>query len=267
MTRIVTTLCAVLMFAVAMPSNAQKHSEMVDIPAGEFIMGCDKSDKPYCMTVAQPAHKVYLDSYKVDKYPVTFDRYQKCIDAGKCTEPFWGGACNYQMSWSGDHPVNCVDYGQAEAFCHYDGKRLLTEAEWEKAARGTDARPYPWGDAQPSCDNVVMSQKTAGSKMGPGCGAGTTKPVGSKPKGASPYGALDMAGNLWEWTSDWYSESYFKNSPKNNPKGPKSGTFKTLRGSSWLMRTHEGITVTNRTAYSPIGQGYVVGFRCAASTK
>lgn len=244
------------------PNSPINEKEMVVVPEGEFSMGCDLKDDSLCYN-SKPAHKVYLSSFEIDKYMVTYNRYNECIEAGKCTELFFGAACNAHMPWNSDHPVNCVDFEQAKNFCEFDNKRLPTEAEWEKAARGTDGRIYPWGNETPSCDLVVMNKKLSDEIMGPGCGAGTTRPVGSKPKGASAYGAMDMAGNLFEWTSDWFSPDYFKDSPYRNPKGPETGEKKVLKGSSWLVRTNTGIASNLRTDYSPLGQGYVVGFRCA----
>lgn len=238
--------------------------EVVNVPAGEFTMGCNNAD-PACQT-DNSVRKVYLDAYKIDKYKVTYRRYQECLDAGDCTPLFEGSGCNAGMKWNSNHPVNCVNYQQAKTFCEFDKKQLPTEAQWAKAARGTDARKYPWGHELPSCDLAVINRKTEGSAMGPGCGSGTTQPVGSKPKGASPYGVMDMAGNLFEWTADWYSESYHKTAERSNPKGPHSGEHKVLRGSSWLMRTDNGISSVIRSGYSPLGQGYVVGFRCASDT-
>ncbi|MBE9398944.1 formylglycine-generating enzyme family protein [Pontibacterium sp. N1Y112] len=259
----------VLTSSVLLLSNAAAaapdYKEMVSVPAGEFEMGCKTSDGIYCLPGTTP-HKVYLDAFKIDKHLVTFDRYQSCIDAGSCTDPYMGAACNYGMPWAGNHPVNCITYKQAEDVCRFENKRLPTEAEWAKAARGPSSFLFPWGNAPaPSCDRVVMNEKR-GDKMGPGCGAGTTLPVGSKPEGASPYGALDMAGNLFEWTSDWYSETYFANSPVKNPKGPEHGEAKVLRGSAWTARFKDGVALTVRSAYAPLGQGYVVGARCAASS-
>ncbi|MCG7522049.1 formylglycine-generating enzyme family protein [Ruegeria sp. Ofav3-42] len=258
-------IAAAGLFAIlgAVPTKgfSANHKEMVTVPAGEFRMGCKDSDGVFCVPGAN-AHTVYLKEYKIDKYMVTFDRYQECIDAGYCSEPYYGAACNYQMSWAGDHPVNCITYEQAEQVCSYEGKRLPTEAEWAKAARGTDGRIYPWGNSpKSSCDLAVMNQKRGG-KMGPGCGAGTTQPVGSKPKGVSPYGAMDMVGNLWEWTSDWYDD--LPTSAQKNPKGPRWGDYKVLRGSSWTSRYQDELALTVRFPYAPKGQGYVIGARCAA---
>lgn len=252
----------VLAFTVVVSVKAENHKEMIVIPAGEFEMGCKPSDGVYCLPGTTP-HKVLLAKFKMDKYLMTFARYQACIDAGKCTEPYMGGACNYGMNWSANHPVNCITYEQAERACAFEDKRLPTEAEWAKAARGHKSFIFPWGNApEPSCDLAVINKKN-GSKIGPGCGAGTTQPVGSKPKGASPYGLMDMAGNVFQWTSDWYSETYFSNSPTNNPKGPASGVYKVLRGSAWTAKYRDGIALTVRSPYAPQGQGYIVGARCA----
>ena len=263
--KLFTSIKAALLF-VAITHNfpllaEPDYKEMITIPAGEFSMGCKSSDGVYCLPGTTP-HKVYLDRYQIDKYMVTFDRYQACLKAKKCTEPYQGAACNYGESFAGDHPANCITYYQAEAVCKFEGKRLPTEAEWAKAARGDKGFIYPWGNApKPSCERVVMNDKTF-NKM-PGCGRGTTMPVGSKPEGASPYGLMDVAGNLFEWTSDWYSENYFANSPGKNPQGPDSGDFKVLRGSAWSARHDSGVALTVRSAYAPQGQGYVVGARCA----
>ncbi|MGY0219400.1 formylglycine-generating enzyme family protein [Endozoicomonadaceae bacterium StTr2] len=262
--QIKSVLAFILVFALPVTGLSQEQAindeAMIVVPAGEFIMGCNHDNPELCFN-SRPAHKVYLKAFKIDKYKVTFKRYEKCKD---CTELYSGAACNNGMPWNARHPVNCVDYNQAKAFCASEGKRLPTEAEWEKAARGTDGRIFPWGNEPASCDRAVMNQKVAGNKMGPGCGSGKTLAVGSKPEGASPYGVMDMAGNLFEWTSDWYSTDYYANSPYENPQGPATGTRKVLRGSSWLMRISNSMASNVRSDYSPLGQGYVVGFRCAS---
>lgn len=238
-------------------------AEMITIPATRFEMGCRPAEGLLCVPGTTP-HMVSLDSYQIDKYMVTFGRYQACIDAGACSKPYEGAACNFGMPWADDHPVNCVTYQQAEEVCAFEGKRLPTEAEWALAARGPESLIFPWGnDREPSCDLVVMNQKRDG-QMGPGCGAGTTQPVGTRPEGQSPFGLMDVNGNLWEWTSDWYSETYFAQSPEQNPTGPATGTDKVLRGSSWTSRRRDELALTVRFNYAPKGQGYVVGVRCAA---
>jgi formylglycine-generating enzyme required for sulfatase activity len=199
--------------------------DMVEIPAGKFMMGCNSAVDTECYSDESPYHEVNLSAFKIDKYEVTAGQYKACVDAGKCMAADTGGSCNYGSSGRDLHPINCVDWTQANAYCQWAGKRLPTEAEWEKAARGTDGRKYPWGNTGLDCDHAVMSVSP--------CSNSSTQPVGSKPLGASPYGAEDMIGNVWEWASDWYSSSYYSSSPANDPQGPASGTYRVVRGGSW----------------------------------
>ena len=239
--------------------------ELIEIPAGEFVMGCDVAKDPICVAAPDEAkHIVFLDKYFIDKYEVTFRRYQKCVDAGKCTPPAVGGALNYGWKDTDLFPVNGVTWEQSQNFCEFEGRRLPTEAEWEKAARGTQANTYPWGEQAPSCELAVVDRPNAGAL---GCGTGNTFDVGSKPKGASPYGAMDMAGNLWEWTADWHDANYYENSPDNNPKGPESGLYKTARGGDFFTRSGYEVRTTSRFPYEPSDYSIAVGFRCAADIK
>jgi len=240
-------------------------SGMVFVRAGEFTMGSNDTDPTCsgCFADEQPIHTVTLSSYSIDQNDVTVDDYAACVSASSCS-PADGPhaefpACNAGAPDRGDHPINCVDWNQAEVYCTWVGKRLPTEAEWEKAARGSDARTYPWGEATPTCDYAVMDDPKGG---GLGCGRGTTGPAGSKPAGKSPYGALDMAGNVYDWVNDWYDPKYYSVSPSTNPPGPASGTKKVQRGGSWLNYYHV------RSAYRGVIVGRLpwddgVGFRCA----
>jgi eukaryotic-like serine/threonine-protein kinase len=195
-----------------------------------------------------PQHKVTLDAFWIDRTEVTADQYAKCVAAGKCAAPGCAGA------GKGDHPVVCMTWQGAADYCAWAGRRLPTEAEWEKAARGTDGRIYPWG-------NEALDR----AKANYGGNVGDATPVGAYPAGASPYGALDMAGNVWEWVNDWYRSDYYASSPGSNPQGPATGKDWVLRGGSWGYRDND-LRVANRSYDSnPTFQLDFVGFRCAAA--
>jgi eukaryotic-like serine/threonine-protein kinase len=232
------------------------------VPAGKFSMGSNEAQDQ-----AKPVHGVYLNDFYMDKYEVTNALYKACADAGICppllNAPYKAcvdaGACDpaeqKEPTYYGNpefdrYPVIYVSWDQADTFCKWRGARLPTEAEWEKAARGTEGRIYPWGEAL-GCDLANYGH----------C-VGDTTPVGSYEKGKSPYGVYDMAGNVWEWTADWYSESYYQNSPTVNPAGPESGDSRVLRGGAW--DNDFGLRSTTRSS-SPSQSGFldVIGFRCA----
>jgi formylglycine-generating enzyme required for sulfatase activity len=225
------------------PPRTEDRAEMVPVPAGEFWMGSDTEGD----ADEKPRHRVYLDAYYIDKHEVTNALYKRFMEAkGQAAPTYWNNG-NFNGA---TQPVVGVSWHDAEAYCKWAGKRLPTEPEWEKAARGTDGRKYPWGDQWDG------SKANAENKLG------KTASVGSYPGGASPYGAHDMAGNVWEWVADWYDKDYYKQSPDRNPQGPNSGSSRVLRGGSWddnplLLRTaiRLNITPVNRNNYS--------GFRCA----
>lgn len=168
--------------------------EMVYFPAGTFTMGLDggRFDE-------EPQHEVYLDAFWIDRTKVTNATYKTFMQAGKCTTP--AHEKYYPYEEYSNYPVVYVSWEQANKYCTWAGRRLPTEAEWEKAARGTDGRLYPWGDEAPNSTLLNFARKN-----------GDIMPVGSFLEGVSPYGALDMAGNAWEWVADWYAAHYYSNS-------------------------------------------------------
>ena len=212
----------------------------------------------------KPVHSVYLDAFAIDKTEVTVAAYKNCIDEGKCQKKKNQVYCNWGKADRGDHPINCVDWSEAKAYCDWADKRLPTEAEWEKAARGVDERKYPWGAAALSCEYAVTKEG------GPGCGRGSTWPVGSKQAGVSPYGAFDMLGNVKEWTADWFEDDYYEslyyelNTPLN-PTGPSPTPYKVVRGGGWDYNRPETLSVTFRSGLDPSTGYLTLGFRCAKS--
>jgi formylglycine-generating enzyme required for sulfatase activity len=233
---------------------------MAWVAAGEFTMGSSTGDGD-----EDPAHLVYLNAFYIDWTEVTVAEYAACVSGGPCVVPDTGGSCNWGVSGHDAYPVNCLDWYQASTYCGWSGKRLPTEAEWERAAGGTDGRTYPWGEATPSCTYAIMHDAS-----GWGCGADGTWPVGSKLAGRSPVGALDMAGNVQEWVSDWHDDDYYASSPYSNPTGPATGTRKVLRGGAWGNPPDSPIPffqTTDRNSEEPdISKYSSNGFRCAKNT-
>jgi formylglycine-generating enzyme required for sulfatase activity len=228
---------------------------MVYIPGGEFLMGAAESDTQ-ADSDETPQHAVHLEGFWIDQTEVTNRQYAQCAVAGVCKTPYsltsYTRTTYFNTEAYAGYPVIYVSWYDAMAYCEWAGRRLPLEAEWEKAARGQDGRTYPWGE-QVDCELTNYS----------GC-MGDTTAVGSYLEGASPYGVLDMAGNVWEWVFDRYSGGYYQNSPLDYPTGPKSGAYRVIRGGSWnddigFLRT------SSRYWYFPDNARVSVGFRCATS--
>ena len=232
---------------------------MVYIPEGEFIMGT--SEKQIAALLKQfpswkrewfdrekPQRTVYLDGYWIYKYEVTVAQYRKfCQDTGwqMPKAPRWG--------WQDDHPIVKVTWNDAKAYCDWAGVQLPTEAQWEKAARSIDGRIYPWGNEWDAskCNNYNAGQNQ-------------TTPVGSYPAGVSPYGLMDMAGNVWEWCADWFDEKYYASAPDRNPTGPASGIYRVLRGGSWRGDGPVNFRAALRLRLLTVFRLLDWGFRCAS---
>ncbi len=215
---------------------------MVWVPAGEFLMGSIDTDEN-ASADEKPQHKVFLDGFWIYKNDVTVAQYRKfCTATGRemADLPDWS---------KDDHPVVKVSWDDAKAYACWAGVALPTEAEWEKAARGTDGREYPWGNEWGAAKCQFNQQATA--------------PVGSFPAGASPYGCLDMAGNVWQWCADWYGTDYYSHSPTQNPTGPETGTARVLRSGSWNRDDAVDLRAASRHIRDdPTSRDNYVGFRC-----
>ena len=254
--------------------------DMVEIPAGRFKMGmsfkqvgqilkmCAKVDKNctlWWFKDEMPHHKVYVNKYWIDIYEVTNQKYLEFVKATG-HRPALDNTCETKACWQGNlwkgkgfpdkirnQPVTQVNWYDADAYCKWRGKRLPTEAEWEKAARGPSGNIYPWGNSPPP-GKATYRRKWRGMS--------TMTNVGSYSSGVSVYGVHDMAGNVWEWVADWYDRNYYKKKISSNPKGPKDGKFKVVRGGSWVNYAD-----TLHSAFRRWSRPKVLfndtGFRCA----
>ena len=228
-----TLLLFVLLFSSGLSQSPSNKSEMILIPQGEFLMGgTDESDQ-------NPTHIVFLDSYFIDKTEVTQKAFKSVM------------GFNPSKNSNPNLPVESVSWYEANEFCRDQYKRLPTEAEWEKAARGKSTTPFYWGKGVPENFTWFLQNSNKQSHF-----VATKQP--------NSFGIFDMAGNVWEWVSDWYAKDYYTKSPYRNPKGPKKGEFKVQRGGSWSnpLSYHKS---SYRMVYGPLGRDEFNGFRCAKS--
>ena len=258
---------ALLFFLSGLPAQAPPASpdKMVLISAGPFIQG---SDHPKAAPDERPARRRHLPAYWLDRHEVTNAQFEAFVQATQYrTEAEAAGQVEVQdgISWRypegpgsdlaqrPDHPVVYVSWRDAQAYCAWRGKRLPTEAEWEKGARGADGRIWPWGNESAT----ALANIWGGDDPFTG-----TAPVGSLPQGDSPYGLGDMAGNVWEWCTDWYAAGAYSRSPGDISQAAAQGRFKVLRGGSWINPLHTTRS-TNRFEIIPRERSAYVGFRCA----
>jgi len=253
------------------PDEGHEHDNMVFIPAGKFIMGDNKHYDWFFLWAFNiydgPEHTIYLDAYYIDKYEVTNREYREFVEETGRRMP--SGWWDPRFSRP-NHPVVGVTWHDAKAYAEWAGKRLPTEAEWEKAARGTDKRIWPWGNEfdKNKCNvwesySVKIRELSGAAVLSKNIG---TRPVTSYENGKSPYGCYNMAGNVWEWCSDNYDPNYYADSPSSNPAGPENGMQKVIRGGSFHYFAHYARCAA-RYRVPPYTQSTQIGFRCAKSVE
>ncbi len=246
------TLIPVPTLGIGSTITGEKGETLVYVPAGEFTMGDGASNAP--------VHTVYLDAFWIDQTEVTNKQYQACVDAGKCEPPSSKNSSTHPSYYENiefdNYPVLYVNWDKANRYCEvWAGGDLPTEAQWEKAARGTDKRTYPWGE-DINCDKANYHSDCIGD----------TSPVGNYESGKSPYNTYDMAGNVWEWVNDYYQSDYYAalGGSASNPLGPYSGQYRVLRGGSW-SHDDDAKRSAFRNWSEPTNTSYYFGFRCARS--
>jgi formylglycine-generating enzyme required for sulfatase activity len=266
-----------------LPGDGRDPTPMALIPAGPFLRG---SPPGHGEEDERPQRVIALDAFAIDRYPVTVAQFRRCVAARACSAPESEKGCNYggvplapaapaapaadeeapaapaapasQPVPREDHPVNCVSWSQAQSYCAWVGKRLPTEAEWEKAARGSDGRFFPWGNLDPSCERANYA---LGEEKYCVAGGGTVAATAFE-AAASPYGVVQMAGNVYNWVSDWHDREYYAVSPERNPTGAAVGKYRVVRGGSWFSRAAD-LRLTMRGLIPPQASFNYVGFRCA----
>jgi formylglycine-generating enzyme required for sulfatase activity len=249
-------------FVAAAAASDPDSDELIDIPAGNFTMGIDGGQLDQ-----EPARKVYLDAFRIGKYEVTFRDYYHFMAETGHRKPRLAGylaveSSSMHLLMQPENPVVGISWFDAQDYCEWKKRRLPTEAEWEKAARGTDGRKWPWGNEEvPQVANLVGFKD----------GFGFLAPVQAFRQDKSPYGVFDLAGNAMEWVSDWYGDDYYHHAPARNPAGPQMDAyrmgpdragFRVIRGASWNDSIKRAMTMVRFRAY-PEYRDVTIGFRCA----
>jgi serine/threonine-protein kinase len=219
---------------------------MVEVPAGAFLRGCVGSSST-CLAGTTPQRTITLSTFRIDRHEVTQGEYQVCVASGACRVP----ESLFDPGARADFPVVEISYDDAVAYCASVHKRLPTEAEWEKAARGTDGRTYPWGAMRPDCARASFDECTTAPVQ-----------VGTHTGDASPYGATELAGNVAEWVADYYSTGYYADAPDHDPPGPLTGEKRVVRGGDWES-VLEFLRTFDRDYAEPTARHAYLGFRCA----
>lgn len=230
------------------PDASVSLAEMIRIPTGTTAIGCDERVDGACYRDERPIHVVTLRAFEIDRLEVRQREYAACVTAGVCLAP----ASGFDPAARPDHPVSDVTWSQADTYCRWAQKRLPTEAEWERAARGADTRLYPWGNTPPDCTTAVFTD----------CGR-AIEAVGGKPAGASAFGLLDMAGNVSEWVADWYTIEAYAQSGSVDPQGPAGPTMGRARRGGSYESIPATLRITNRDYLPPDRSEPSLGFRCA----
>jgi len=260
-------LLSVLVLVAPFDVNADPKGadeDMVSIPEGHYKRGRTRRSRRRRRRRKLKPEGILVTAFKIDRYEVTVRAYRACVDAGVCTAPMtephvqthnWGQPDRH------DHPINAVTWRQATTYCEWRGKRLPTELEWEYAARGPERRTYPWGERRPTCRRAVIARGSGRNTGKWGCNKRRTAPVGSRPKGLSPFGVMDMVGNVSEWTADDFAPLPKIDTPKADapstddaPKVAKGGSF--MHGKKFLKPVQR-VDIAPDSAYP------FLGFRCA----
>lgn len=235
---------------------------LIPIVEGKVWIGCDESNNAGfdCWADELPLHQVWVDAFWMDKFEVSNAQFARCVKAGACQTPYYLRSATREEYYPNpdfaDYPRVAVSWFEAEAYCNWVGGRLPTEAEWVRAARGEDKRVYPWGDQPPTCELANSLEVKTGLMC-----VGDTARVGSYPLGASPFGVMDLAGNVWEWTADWYHGGYYSFSPEENPQGPEQGGTKVVHGGGFDYSL-DRLRIAYTSDHDPREHKIGFGFRC-----